>query len=111
MMNMVARHQHAGIEFLGRAGLLTLLCVAALSGKEAAADTGRGVMLHDTHCLTCHDTRVYKRGSKVAQNYDQVRAEVVRWQRTAALRWSDADIDAVAVYLAQTFYKLPCPVC
>ncbi len=59
-------------------------------------------MLHDTHCISCHDTQVYKRDSKVATNYDEIRTQVVRWQTNVSLHWSEADIDAVTTYLART---------
>ena len=76
-----------------------------------AADPDRGRLLHDQRCVSCHDTRVYKRDSKVARNYDEIRAQVVRWETNVGLKWNDNDIDSVTTYLAQTFYKVPCPVC
>src|SRR5438445_13198371 len=94
--------------------LATLLAAAswnAGSWDALGADPDRGRLLHDTHCISCHDTRVYKRDSKVATNYDEIRAQVVRWETNVSLRWSDADIDAVTTYLARTFYMAPCPVC
>ena len=96
----------------------SLLCGVALAALLAGgswnalgADSERGRMLHDTHCISCHGTNVYKRDSKVATNYDEIRTQVVRWQTNVSLRWSEADIDAVTTYLARTFYKVPCPVC
>ncbi len=94
------------------AGLAVLaFCAAAMPGQTVAADPDRGRLLHDQRCVSCHDTRVYKRDSKVARNYDEIRAEVVRWETNVALKWNDSDIDSVATYLARTFYKVPCPVC
>jgi mono/diheme cytochrome c family protein len=81
------------------------------SGDALGADLERGRILHDTHCISCHGTQVYKRGSKVATNYDEIRTQVVRWETNVSLRWNDSDIDAVATYLARTFYMVPCPVC
>lgn len=89
--------------------LATFLAVA--SWNALGADTERGRMLHDTHCVSCHDSRVYKRDSKVAKNYDEIRTQVVRWQTNVSLRWGDGDVDAVTTYLARTFYMVPCPVC
>ena len=76
-----------------------------------AADPDRGRLLHDQRCVSCHDTRVYKRDSKVARNYDEIRAQVVRWETNVSLNWNDSDVDSVTTYLARTFYKVPCPVC
>ena len=85
--------------------------LAAASWNALGAEVERGRLLYETHCISCHDTRVHKRDSKVATNYDEIRAQVLRWQTNTFLRWSTGDIDAVTTYLATTFYKVPCPVC
>lgn len=89
------------------------LLVAALVAAPGAfgADPDRGRMLLDTHCVSCHDSRVYKRDSKLGTSYEEIRKQVVRWETDTSLKWSDGDIDAVTTYLARTFYKVPCPVC
>ncbi len=81
------------------------------SWDALGAEAERGRLLYDTHCIACHDTRVHKRDSKIATNYDEIRAQVLRWQSNTFLRWSTSDIDAVTTYLARTFYKVPCPDC
>ena len=93
----------------GRIALATSLTILPLAGIAADADRGR--MLHDTHCISCHGTQVYKRDSKLGTNYEEVRRQVLRWETNASLKWGDSDIDAVATYLARTFYKVPCPTC
>ena len=82
-----------------------------VSGSTLSADLDRGRMLHETHCRACHDSVAYKRDKKIAATYEDVRAQVVRWQTNTSLRWSDEDIDSVAAYLAKTYYKIPCPTC
>ena len=89
-------------------------CLAAASvllfaSAAPAADVERGRALHDTHCRMCHTAAAYKRDSKVAQTYEGVRAEVVRWQKNSSLRWTEDDIENVTAYLAKTYYGLPCP--
>lgn len=94
--------------------LAASLAAASLIGASAdapAADVERGRLLYETHCIFCHDTRVHKRDSKIATNYDEIRAQVLRWQSNVFLRWSTGDIDAVATYLARSIYKVPCPDC
>lgn len=94
------------------AGLMVLaLGAVAVPGQTVAADPDQGRLLHDQRCVSCHDTRVYKRDSKVARDYDEIRAQVVRWETSVALKWNDSEIDAVTTYLARDFYKVPCPVC
>ncbi len=91
--------------------LLLTGVLAAASWNARAADTDRGRLLYDTHCVSCHDTKVHKRDDKIGTDYESIRAQVVRWQNNIALKWSDSDIDVVTTYLARTFYKVPCPVC
>ncbi|HEX7953642.1 MAG TPA: cytochrome c [Burkholderiales bacterium] len=85
--------------------------LAVVSRSAVAADPDRGRMLHDTHCVSCHDSKIYKRDSKLGTDYETIRTQVVRWQNNVALHWNDSDIDAVTTYLGRTFYKVPCPVC
>ena len=86
-----------------------VLVVAALAA--GAADAERGRNLHDTHCRMCHTEAAYKRDSKLAKSYEDVRTQVARWQTNSSLRWSDEDIDNVTAFLAKTYYGLPCPSC
>lgn len=100
---------NSGWTIAGRAWLLGALILGGGSGHAADADRGR--MLHDTHCISCHGTQVYKRDGKLGTNYEEIRKQVARWETNVSLKWGDADIDAVATYLARTFYKVPCPTC
>jgi mono/diheme cytochrome c family protein len=93
-----------------RSVLLTVAFGLA-TGNAVSADLERGRALHDTHCRMCHDSVAYKRDKKIAATYEEVRAQVVRWQTNSSLRWSEEDIDNVTAYLAKTYYKLPCPNC
>ena len=87
-----------------------LICAFVASAAPAnAVDLERGKLLHDNHCRMCHDSIAYKRGSKLASDYAQIKAQVIRWQTNTGLRWSQEDIDSVAAYLAETYYKLPVP--
>ena len=89
-------------------GLLICAFVAPAASANAA-DLERGKLLHDNHCRMCHDSIAYKRGSKLANDYAQIKAQVIRWQTNTGLRWSPEDIDSVTAYLAETYYKLPVP--
>ena len=93
------------------ATLLAAISWNAAPGDALAADVERGRLLYETHCIACHDARVHKRESKIATNYDEIRAQVLRWQSNIFLRWSTYDIDSVATYLARSIYMVPCTVC
>lgn len=93
-----------------RLGLMAIaFCLAP--GYAVGADLDRGRTLHETHCRMCHDSVAYIRDKKIASTYEDVRAQVVRWQANSSLHWSEEDIDNVTAYLAKTYYKLPCPNC
>lgn len=74
-----------------------------------AQDAGRGRTLHDTHCISCHDSRVYTRATRTAGDYGQVRDQVDRWQKNVSLGWQDADIDLVTGYIVNRYYRFDCP--
>jgi len=57
-----------------------------------------GQILHDTHCVVCHDSRVYTREERRARDYREIRAQVRRWQQNIGLKWDDADIERVSNY-------------
>jgi mono/diheme cytochrome c family protein len=93
------------------AASLAAASVIGVSAGARAADVERGRLLYETHCIFCHDSRVHKRDSKIATNYDEIRGQVLRRQGNVFLRWSTSDIDAVATYLARSIYTVPCPDC
>lgn len=89
---------------------LILLAGAALGAPAAGAqDLERGRLLHENHCRMCHDSIAYKRGTRIAKDVAQVKAQVTRWQTNTGLRWSQADIDSVTAYVVQQYYKYPFP--
>lgn len=77
--------------------------------ESQAQAEGQGQLLHDTHCLSCHATRVYTRADRKAGTFEQVREQVDRWQKNVSLNWQDAEIDLVTEYLARRFYQIDCP--
>jgi mono/diheme cytochrome c family protein len=86
------------------AGSLALL----LAGPAGATDPERGKLLHGTFCLGCHGDSVAKRENRVARSYAELRRQVARWQGNTGLKWEAQDVDDVAAYLNETYYKLPC---
>ena len=88
---------------LARAGLAIALIGAG--GLLKAADLERGMTLHDTFCMVCHSPVVYTRDERIANSYLEIRQQVERWQANAKLRWSPGDIDAVAEFLAERYYR------
>jgi hypothetical protein len=94
---------------------LRLLALAAVLLRMAAAAqaqaTGpwpaRGELLYQTHCRACHDEQMHWRNKKLAYDWPTLKAQVTRWQATAKLQWSEADIVEVSRYLNETIYRYP----
>ena len=84
-----------------------MLCHAAQA--QGGPTPTRGELLYTTHCLACHTTQVHWRDQSVATDWESLKAQVRRWQQSAALQWTEADVVEVARYLNATIYHHPQP--
>jgi hypothetical protein len=82
-----------------------IFAVLLTTGGYALADAEHGQQLHDEHCMKCHDTGVYTRENRRVTNQDALLKQVKRCELNLGLRWFDSDINDVAQYLNQSFYK------
>lgn len=89
--------------------LFVLFGSFADADAQPMSDPARGELLYSTHCIACHSDKVHWRDKKLAKDFKSLRVEVRRWQKTAALGWSDDDISAVALYLNTLHYHYPLP--
>lgn len=87
--------------------IVALLLLSAATGAVRAQGADRGQLLYSTHCIECHTVQMHWRSQRLARDWETLRAQVVRWQSTARLQWSEADIDAVARHLNDTVYRFP----
>lgn len=78
-----------------------------LAGAAQAQPSSRGQLLYDNHCIACHSTQMHWRDKKLVADWASLKVQVRRWQATAQLNWSEDDIDDVARFLNDAFYKLP----
>jgi hypothetical protein len=83
--------------------LIFAALLATASGTLADAEHGQE--LHDKHCMKCHDTGVYTRENRRIADQDALLKQVKRCELNLGLRWFDKDINDVAQYLNQSFYK------
>ena len=88
--------------------LCALVCVGA-AHAQAVPPPSRGQLLYETHCVECHNTQMHWRTHKQARDWDSLKAQVRRWQATARLGWTEADVTDVAHYLNETIYQFPQP--
>ena len=77
--------------------------------KVAAAgpDVQRGRLLYETHCIACHTAQAHWRDKHIVRSWTDLLYQVSRWQKNAGQDWSSEEINDVAAYLNETFYKMP----
>ena len=56
---------------------------------QTAPPPTRGQLLYSTHCGACHSVQMHWRTLSQARDWDSLKAQVRRWQNTAALQWSE----------------------
>jgi mono/diheme cytochrome c family protein len=82
----------------------------ALAAGAACADppaADRGALLYENHCAACHTAQIHWRDRKAATDWPRLSALVRQWQRQEQLNWTDDDIEAVARYLNDRYYRFP----
>lgn len=86
-----------------------VLATLAGAGGAAASDITRGRALYELRCDGCHAESVHGRRTRVATDFESVRAWVNRWNTTLKLGWTGEEVDDVALHLNATYYRYPCP--
>jgi len=94
---------------MSRISAVLLLAALAPAVPAVAADAARGQALYESRCGECHTKSVHQRESRKATTFAGVLAQVGRWNDTLGGDWTAEDIEDVAVYLNQRYYKYPCP--
>lgn len=88
-----------------------LLVLALPVGFAAAADDAtrgnaeRGARLHATHCVACHDDRVYTRADRRVQSLDGLVRQVHACNRNLDTGLSSGAVDDLIAYLNQRYYR------
>ena len=75
---------------------------------HAVLDTQRGQLLYEAQCVSCHTTQAHWRDNSIVGSWNEVLAQVQRWQDNTGQHWSPAEIGDVAAYLNAIYYKMPC---
>lgn len=89
--------------------LIVAFAMLFATRSTSGADAGRGGVLYEARCGECHSESVHGRKKRVATDFNDVRRWVNRWNESLGLRWGDEEIDDVAVYLNNTYYRYACP--
>ena len=86
-----------------------MVAFGSIAFSASAADADRGKLLYEARCSACHESSVHDRKARKAASYAALRAQVLRWSAEVGGSWSAEEVDSVALYLNQRYYRLPCP--
>ena len=86
---------------------LAIVALAAIALPAEAQDAGRGKLLYETHCLSCHYERIHKRdpARSTVRSNTALRLEVGRWSAQAKRPFTIQDLDDIAEYLDRSHYR------
>lgn len=77
------------------------------SEAKVLSEVTRGQMLYENHCTSCHESTVYIRTKRKAQNYKEVGNWVNQRADWLNLGWGDIEKQEVMQYLNERYYKYP----
>jgi mono/diheme cytochrome c family protein len=92
------------------AALLVALSGGAVAQSAPAADTTRGQLLYETHCIACHNSQMHWRDQRLARDWGGLAQQVRHWQGRANLNWSDDDVLEVVRHLNDRIYRYAAPL-
>lgn len=87
------------------AGAEKQAAVTAMNTSSASDHPGKGI--HDSNCISCHDTGVYTRADRKVKDYSQLTAQVQRCDANLGAKLSQEDLGKVIDYLNSAFYNFP----
>ncbi len=90
--------------FLLNTGML-LLALVCYASQAKAADADQGKKLYETHCFSCHDSKIHTRPDTIIHSFSALKKRVQFCQNNAQLNWSPIQIEGVVAHLNNTFYK------
>ena len=85
------------------------MCILCGFPSAQGADAERGRALYEARCDRCHGVSIHVREARKATSFQEVRAQVARWNTELGGAWSGDEIDDVTVYLNSRFYSYSCP--
>lgn len=85
--------------------LVKLIIMMSFTFPVNAVDIENGKQLHDENCLRCHDETKYTREKRLVNSFHELRTRIRDCELMAEAAWFDEEIDDVAAYLNQAFYR------
>lgn len=65
---------------------------------------GRGQLLYENHCTSCHESVLHIRARHTVRSLPELRAQVERWAANSKLSWGKEEIDEVVHFLNSRHY-------
>jgi mono/diheme cytochrome c family protein len=81
------------------------LALASQQKAAAAQDAGRGRLLYETHCGTCHYERVHQRIKSDVKDLADLRDTVARWASQTKHNFTLDELEDVVTYLNESHYR------
>jgi len=86
--------------------VLTTTLLLALPGQAALpGDNAVGKKLHDTYCMSCHNTSVYARRDHQIKSLDALNQQLTECTHAAQVTLSSDEQRSIVKYLNDQFYK------
>ncbi len=82
-----------------------ILLVVSLGNPAHASDPALGEKLHQENCVSCHGTEVYTRDNRMIGSMSSLVTQVNRCNVNLGTGWFDDEVEAVAAYLSENYYK------
>ena len=93
-------HADSHIGLVVTAAVLVFCLYASAEG----ADSERGRLLYENHCLACHETLAYMREAHKVRSLSDLRVQVIRWAQNQKLEWGKDEVNDVVNYLDNQYY-------
>jgi hypothetical protein len=77
--------------------------------SETDEDFNYAQRLYDIHDVLCYGVSIFENGEHVTKDWQSLRTAVEQWQDRRKLGWKSAEIDEVANYLNERFFRFPAP--
>lgn len=91
---------------------LSLITTTALFTFSSYAQAEKNIELyehgqeaHEAHCNKCHTDAVYTRKNRFVKSMDALSKQVKRCKEGNSIAWFDEDVEAVAHFINEKYYK------
>lgn len=86
---------------------MTIPVILLLAQNAQAVDLDNGKQLYEQHCTRCHTEEIFQRPQRLVNSREQLIERIKQCELSNELTWFEEEIEDVAAWLAQEFYKFP----